>query len=189
MNAEQISQAEIAANESLETQETDVIDPTVFLDGYHSSSECVEAYKSRLHDLPAYKKHGDNMPDDLKKLVINEFRKTEKYKQGLWIYLEKHPLKFDETKYSKEFLEKLKSYWQLIKEMDKISREKNIDSDRERSSMHTRAAEQLVEDGVAPSATIGRLIVHFLSIDQSYDVQDPARDEKRLAAEASYQRG
>lgn len=73
--------------------------------------------------------------------------------------------------------------------MEKIAGERTIDSDRQRSSSHTRAAEQLVKDKMVPNVTVGRLIVHFLSIDQSYDVPDPARDEKRLAAEASYQRG
>lgn len=93
MSAEKMSQVEDGTNGSLETQKIDIYDPNVLLNGFHNSAVYTEAYESRLEDLPAYQKYGNDMPSDLKKLVINEFRKTEKYKQGLWTYLERHPLK------------------------------------------------------------------------------------------------
>ncbi len=168
--------------ESKENVDSSFNNPADFLEAFKKSPEYASALNRRFEEL--------NCPEsdeDKRALIMQHFPGREDYKEALWLFREKFPLVFTPEVYSDEFIGRLEEYWSFIRDnMKEIGRSgKDLPgADSVRMSLHRQAAEQLAGEGLCDFST-ARLIVHFLSIDQGLDVPDPARDEKRLAAEAS----
>ncbi len=124
-------------------------------------------------------------PEEIRELADN-LRTSEEYKNRLWDWQKLHPLPYNRDNFPPEARIALAKYWE---EVVKIRHNKGrwdaseiLHHDYERSFLHTSAANDLIRAGLAPNRTIGRLLIHFMSIEKGLDVEDPGRDERRVQA-------
>ena len=118
--------------------------------------------------------------------LINTMRTDKFYKDSLWNWRENHKISIEQFDLPEEASNAIYKYWQTIENFqrdqrkDFLSKEDIINYDIKRSADHTFAAQKLVESGLAPNITVGRLLIQFMSIEKGYDKEDRGRDEKRL---------
>lgn len=157
-----------------------------FLQAFEDSDFYCKAFEDNLRRLPLYKKFGDNIPAEHMEKIRQTFPDTGAYKLGLeQFFREGNTIAFDESKYSHDFVEKIKKYWACIRRQKNRdmrsslarSREDIVNDDMERSSLHNAAAEQLVTDGLAPRL-IARYLVALISESSGYGHADTKRDER-----------
>ena len=172
--------------ESSESENGDFTDPGKYIEVFNESNEYKNAFQLRLKELKA--DNFDSMSEERKSAVLDHFVGCELWKNALWLFWNKHKLRYKKEQLPSKFNTALGEYWKQIKETEKVEAEGDTDQykikqfDNVRIKLHREAAEKLMEDGIVNNLTLGRFIVHFLSIDQGVDVPDPDRDEKRLAA-------
>jgi hypothetical protein len=121
--------------------------------------------------------------DDDRKLFVDTLRTGEGYKQQLWLWRNEHRLEADVKHFPQPVRSLIYEYWATI---DHIKNNRPTDKDEirnldlRRNLEHFAAAKELVNLGLAPNETIGRLLIHFISIEEGFDVIDPERDIRRL---------
>lgn len=167
--------------DSREVEGTYFTNPKEFINAMDTTPSFRKALATRVREIKAVNK-GQNIDEDD---LLHFFRQTDGYKTILWKFLADNPLKYDEKQYTTDFVYDLDDYWTFVRGMKQKERYQRFGSveevEKERSMRHLRAARQLVEDDMVENEKIGRLIVHFLSIDQGYDHVDFERDERRRA--------
>lgn len=179
---EKTGDSEISEEESKETQ------PANLLVDFERSKPLRSFMKDRMKSLPAFKgRKRSEITDEEIQTELTFARETDGYKNLLMYYFqaEGNPLRYDPSRYSKEFIDELEDYWDFIvyerRVSDRHGPEVKHENDLERSRRHMRVARQLFRDGMVPNEKVARLIVHFLSIDKGYDNLDFYRDENRRA--------
>lgn len=128
----------------------------------------------------------DPLTDADKSDLQNTMRTDKAYKDSLWNWRGEHKISIEQFDLPEEATYAIYKYWRTIDDFrrdqrkDLISKEDIINYDIKRSADHTNAAQKLVENGLAPNITIGRMLIQFMSIEKGYDREDRDRDEKRL---------
>lgn len=156
-------------------------DPREFLDSFRESLEYKSALTQRIKEVRA------RNPKAPKKSIEGAFVDVETYKQLLFDYYHKNKLVYDPAIYAPETQEAIQTYWNSV-----MSYRETIGhnptpaflqaAEQNRIIKHLNAAEKMVQEGKAPDARIGRVLVHFLSVSEGLDDFDPDRDIKRLEA-------
>lgn len=136
-------------------------DPKVFFDEYTKSPEYQEAYASFFKD----KDISPTVSDEAK---TNAFNDSENVASAMVdFYEEKLRLSYSSDQYSKEVIDAIDLYFNTIRNIKKSAkweRDELQTLDIMRSMFHTKAAEQLVKDGMVPSEKIGRQMMRLLSV-------------------------
>lgn len=160
-------------------REGKISDPRAYIVEFESSNFYQDA-------LGKYKHENPGVPEGE---ILKDFRDlpgSKKYIDGLWkFFTSQKGLIYDEKQYSPDTKIALNQYWQTIKEwlqrekLGRLDKDRIEDIDFKRGIYHGRAAAELVTEGIAPNQSVGRTLVHFLSIDQGLDKIDPGREERR----------
>lgn len=152
---------------------------------YLDAFELSQYYKKALQQAVAERVKSGAKRD----MVIKRFPDLEPYKRALWdYYRDGNRLSYNAASYNTSFISTIESYWAKTRAMMLREKLQRLDPntlehlDHERSAAHTAAARQLVKMKQAPNENIGRLLVHFLSVDQGLDTPTPGRDEMRRQA-------
>ena len=160
-------------------------DPRAYVDEFEKSIDFAGDVVNRLEKYTA-----EHPVEELSQADVQQFKDTLRtasgYKEKLWDWQKEHKLSLKPETLPEEVTQKVYDYWNVMEDIAKIRRDKEItpeeaqNLDIERSAKHTLAAKELVDNGLAPNITVGRLLVHFMSIEKGYDRRDPQRDERRL---------
>ncbi|OGE20333.1 hypothetical protein A3A14_02250 [Candidatus Daviesbacteria bacterium RIFCSPLOWO2_01_FULL_43_38] len=163
------------------TTENDNSDPKEYINRYLNSPDVKEKVEKRYQVARLID------PEVTKEDAYEAFLGTDEAKEALWVFYKNNRFIFNEQKLSPKVNFKLSQYLakiESIKEKESLRRyddnlDERIDDDRGRYAKHNKAAQQLVDEGIVPNTTLGRLMVHFMAISLGVDAPDPERDTRR----------
>lgn len=169
-------------------QEPGTVPPSVYLADFQKSRLYQHALKARLSILRR-ERGRVNVAG-----VKQDFPATDQYRDALWQFFQKYPLHFEPSLYNNETLMLLEDYWRQTRELMakerlfQLDRDQLINLDNERSVAHLRASQSLVNTKEVPNERVGRLIVHFLTVDQGIEPK-PRKDSDERRREVYRQIG
>lgn len=161
--------------------ETDNSDPKEYITRFLSNPDVQERIERRYQAARLVD------PEVTKEDAAEAFLTTDEVKDALWTFYKKHRFVYNEQKLSPQtryrfshYIEKIRS----IQEKEKLRRyddnlDEKIDDDRDQHARHNKAAQQLVDEGIVPNTTLGRLMIHFMAVSLGIDAPDPERDTRR----------
>lgn len=168
------------------TAESDNSDPKEYINRFLNSPDVQGRIEKRYQAARLVD------PEVTKEDASEAFLGTDEAKEALWAFYKNNRFVFNEQKLSPEVNHKFSQYLKKIKsieEKESLRRyddnlDERLDDDRERYAKHNKAAQQLVDEGIVPNTTLGRLMIHFMAVSIGVDALDPERDtrRRRLAA-------
>lgn len=149
-------------------------DPWLLMNGFYES----DLYKRAFGNFFRAKKLAEGVSQKEKDRVFLESSSCE---ETLITYGTRVvDFRFDDSKYSTDFLAGLREYEKLIRDTKKMNRRPLSQDelgalDKTRFSIHSSAAKNLVKLGVAPSLTTGRAIVSLILVDKGLETEEDVR--------------
>lgn len=172
-------------------------DPKQYWEAFVNSGQFENAVRERSNIIAKNRKSQvtGQITDEARQYLLS---RPDLTKDALYsFYRDGHGLKFDFSfdGWSPTFRTYLNDYWRAASTMERraarenLSRDEIYDMDVERMNKHTRASMQMTKEGLAPSDSIGRMMIEMMTEDKGLGHVDPREERRREMVQAEISRG